>query len=357
MENLKNQTKEMDILSVFGLTEKQTALMFSLQRACAINDKDDSPTKKEEKEGWINEWSKSLYANKGERDLLIRKNDSLIKEFRNELNSTTSKTWFNLIILEAVVFKPYFPLGDETKDKTYKLLSYSDQIKYIKSFISFVGYEKPEIADIYSKVYKQSLATATGQTEKMIIGILSALLVAALTAVTAGLLAPVIAVALVGEAFAGLSGAALVSACLAYIGGGAIAAGGLGMAGGFATIVGGGALFGAVVGAAGNAGINALFGSSPKIALTFAAKLNVVLREIILNEQRDTILAATTIDRLQQSVVSLTARIKDLELKQKKDLTQIKNLKESVDYMERILKDMTKFSSSFEIGLSSGAKA
>jgi hypothetical protein len=56
--------------------------------------------------------------------------------------------------------------------------------------------------------------------------------IAIITIATAGVLAPAIAVALVGSNFAGLSGASLTSACLAYLGGGAIAIEGAGMAGG-----------------------------------------------------------------------------------------------------------------------------
>ena len=75
--------------------------------------------------------------------------------------------------------------------------------------------------------------------------------------------APAIAVAIAGEAVAGLHGAALTSASLAYIGFGSIASGGLGMAGGTAIITGGGALLG-LAGSSGSATAMSLLYQAPR---------------------------------------------------------------------------------------------
>ena len=111
--------------------------------------------------------------------------------------------------------------------------------------------------------------------------------VAMVTIATAGVLAPTIAVALVGSNFAGLSGAALTSACLAYLGGGAIAAGGLGMAGGTIAIVGGGAILGISVGTGigGATGVISLMGK--KNTILQSAKLMVSVREVFMNDEKD----------------------------------------------------------------------
>ena len=350
---MDNNFENMDILSVFGLTEKQTALLFSLQKACVLEDANNSKSEehKIKKTEWAKKWSKVISKPpEDETQSCIELIDSvnLIQEFKNELDKTATKTWFHLIILESVTFIPYFPLSDDKDEsKIYSKLKYKDKVEYIKDFINSVGYGKPEIADIYYKIYKKSVDKATGKTNKTIRNVLIIALAAAITAATAGAFAGKIAVLLVGAKFAGLKGMALVAACLAYIGGGAVAAGGMGMAGGIMVIVGGGVLLGGAAGGAALAGKVALFGSSPKFALSFAAKLDVVLREIILNEQKDIKLAQAILNNYKENIIELKSAITKLKLENDKNKAQIKNLEESVKYMENIFKEMNRFTSSF----------
>lgn len=354
---MENTFETIDILSVFGLTEKQTALLFSLQRDCVLNDARNSKTEEHQtkKKEWADKWCKIISNTSdenAEQAIELIDSTNLVQGFKDELSKTAAKTWFHLIILEAVTFTAYFPLSDDKdENKTHSKLKYQNQIEYIKEFIVKVGYGKPEIADLYYKMYKKAEDKATGKTNRIIRNVLIIALAAALTAATAGVFAGKIAVLLVGAKFAGLKGAALVAACLAYLGGGAIAAGGLGMAGGVMVIVGGGALLGGAAGGAAIAGKVALFGSSSKFALSFAAKLDVVLREIILNEQKDIKLAQAILSNYKENIVELKSAIAKLKLENEKNKAQIKNLEESVKYMENIYKEMNRFTSSFEIGM------
>lgn len=351
---MENEFENMDILSAFGLTEKQTALLFSLQKSCALKCAESSKSQedKERKRAWIQQWSNSLSEVLHTKNASLIKEADLIPEFQKELKESVTKTWFHLIILETVTFKAYTPLGDKTEDKAYSRLHYHSQVEYIKNFIMLVGYGKPEIAENYLNMYEKAKDKAVGKTQKIILNVTSVLLIGALVAATAGAFAGPAAVFLVGGQFAGLHGAALVSACLAFLGGGAIAAGGTGMAGGVMVICGGGALLGMAAGGAAVAGKETLFGSSPELALTLAAKLDVVLREIILNEQKDTLLAQEVLKNYKQNIINLNTQIKSLELENEQNKNNIKNLKKSVEYMEKIFGDMNRFASSFEVGMS-----
>lgn len=350
---MENKLKDIDILSAFGLTAKQTALLFALQKSCALKDANSSTHEenRQKKMEWIEKWSESV------SQILIKENQlfineiDLVNEFQKEICESETKTWFHLIILETVTFKAYTPLGDKEYDNAYGRLHYHSQIEYIKNFITLTDFGNPEIAEKYLKMYEKTKDKAIGKTQKIIINVMSVLLISALTAATAGALAGPIAVFLAGGHFAGLHGAALVSACLAYLGGGAIAVGGAGMAGGAMAICGGGALLGMAAGGAAVAGKEALFCNSPELALTLAAKLDVVLREIILNEQKDTKFAQEVLNNYKENIVALSAQIASLELEDAKNKIQIKNLKKSVEYMEKIFKDMNRFASSFEIGM------
>ena len=292
-----------------GLTEEQTEILYNLEYYKVLND--ISSTKLpvgseaiiELKTEWLKEWK--TYMSNGYASFLQSENavlnwyekEDLLKKI--EKNNPT-ETWFRLVLLEAMLFEPYFPLsleknkkGNEIPSKKYKnintpLAGYkkSEGDRYLEEQFSCKycgeGYIK-RLRKCYDKVFRE--LNEVLKTALTSIVITAGVTIAALA--TAGAFAPTIAVALVGSNFTGLSGAALTSACLAYIGGGAIAAGGLGMAGGTMAIVGGGAILGLGVGAGvgGIAGSISLMGK--KNTILQSAKLLVSVREIFLNDEQD----------------------------------------------------------------------
>ncbi|MGB7894040.1 MAG: hypothetical protein WCF82_19350 [Microcoleus sp.] len=144
------------------------------------------------------------------------------------------------------------------------------------------------------------------------------------TPLVVGLLAPILA--------PGLSGAAAVSAVLATLGGGAIAAGGFGMAGGMAVIVAGGSILGASAGV----GVGALFSQSPDTALIQAAKLEVVMREIVVI-QKDIHKAQEILKQQRLAIRSLEDKLDELLLNQQKNHKEIENLKRAIEYLKKAL--------------------
>lgn len=346
-----------DAISSFGLTPRQTSLLFSLERILAFNDVNATTNheKKILKEEWIKKWILSI------EEILIKSDQklifdrfTLINSIKEELNMSSNHTWYFLIILEAVTYEAYSSLGiDKKADKSYQKLKYNVQIDLVKEIISLIGVGTPKTAELYSKMYKKAMDKGTGKNQKIVIKVLSVLAIAAITAATAGALAGPIAVALFGAEFSGLSGAALVSACLAFAGGGAIAAGGAGMAGGVMVIVGGGAILGAASGGAAVTGFSIMAKNNPEFALSQAAKLDVVLREIILNGQKDVGTAQEILKKYKDNISEMNKEISNMRLEREQDKATIKNLKKAVEYMEKLYKDMERFTSSFEEGLSS----
>ena len=133
----------------------------------------------------------------------------------------------------------------------------------------------------------------------------------------------------------GLSGAAAISAGLAALGGGAVAAGGFGMAGGIAVLVGGGSLLGATAGTAVGASIASL-GSNA--VLSEAAKLQVVLKEIVLAIQKDTSYFQQILLNINQQVSQLKSEVIKLKTANEKNKKKIKNLEESIKILEKLVK-------------------
>lgn len=282
-------------------------------------------------------------------------------------NCDPKKPWYRLVLLEAMLFEPYYPLSIviDKKDrkvpsKKYNSLHFdkTEGDKYLDKFFSIIYCEKE-----YVKRLRKSYEKCTLELNEVLKNVLKAVSITAIitviVAVTAGAFAPYIATLIVGSNFAGLTGAALTSACLAYIGGGAVAVGGLGMAGGIITIVGGGAVLGLGVGAGvgGAVGVAGLIGK--KNIIMQSAKLMVSVREIFLNDEKDIELSNSVYEKYLENIVKIEEGIVELKLKadvakgeEKKKLNkQIKDAKEIVKAMNLARKNMLKFQSSFEIGL------
>ena len=180
-----------------------------------------------------------------------------------------------------------------------------------------------------------------------------------LVVITAGALAPEIAVALVGSQFAGLNGAALTSACLAYFGGGAVAMGGLGMAGGTAAIVGGGALLGAGVGVAAGGATTAISILGKKGTIMQSAKLMVSFREIFLNDEHDIEYSNSIYEKYVDNITLVQNQLSELQRKEnvaskdekKKLKIEIKNTEDSIDAMMIAMKSMKRFQNAYKVGL------
>ena len=173
----------------------------------------------------------------------------------------------------------------------------------------------------------QTCALPICKVTKIALGVVSTVAVAAIVAATAGVLAGPIAVALFGSQFVGLSGAALTAACLAMAGGGAIAIGGTGMIGGIAAIVGGGALLGMAGGGAAISAVTLFVASTPQLALTQAAKLEVVLKEIVLNAQKDIKSAQQVLENYRNQIMNLNSELAKIRLDSEKNKKTISNIK------------------------------
>lgn len=366
-----------------GLNEEQTAILYNLEYYKTLNDAYGSKIKipvggekiRQMKLEWLNEWKG--YMTKGFKGFMNNMNAELnwysLEELHEKIRLNSSeKPWFRLVLLEAMLFEPYFPLKTETdkkgKEVPSKKYSYinapitgykkSEGDRYLDSEFSgrhkFPGYVK-RLRKCYDKVCREMnevLKTA-------ITSITITAGVAMVTIATAGALASPIAVALVGSNFAGLSGAALTSACLAYLGGGAIAAGGLGMAGGTIAIVGGGAILGVGVGAGIGGATGAISLMGKKNTILQSAKLMVSVREVFMNDEKDLEYSKSVYEKYVQNITEIEKGLIELRLKanvadskEKKELkTKIKSAEESVHAMKIAMKTMNKFISAYEVGM------
>ena len=373
---------DMDIqMDKLGLSLEQTEILYNLEYYKTLNDIEHTnipitgESVKELKTEWLQDWQK--FISDGFESFTQVSGAKMHWYSMDELQrciaeQNPNKPWYRLILLESMLFEPYYPLGME-KDKKgndvpckkYKHLN--NPINGFKKgegdhFLNkqFTGkYCEKEYVKRLRKSYDKRM-NELNEVLKTVITSLSITAVIAIVAVaTAGALAGPIAVALVGSNFAGLSGAALTSACLAYLGGGAIAAGGAGMLGGTIAIVGGGAALGLGVGA----GVGGAVGSAgllgKKNTIMQSAKLLTSVREIFLNDEHDIEFSNSVYEQYLQNIAEIEKGLVELRLKkdvakgkEKKEIAEtIKKAEESVEAMKVARKSMLKYNSSFAEGL------
>ena len=364
-----------------GLTLEQTEILYNLEYQKTRNDIETSklPVGSEKiralKQEWLKEWAE--YMSAGFDEFVQIKGATLHWYGEEELKSRISQmnplaTWYKLVLLEAMLFEPYFPLSTELTKKGKEV----PNKKYSALNAPVIGFNEKQGDKYLEKEFSSNFCTAgfvsrLRKSHSKVLRQLNEVMKTTLTAVsigagviivtvfTAGAFAPQIAVALVGSHFAGLSGVALTNACLAYLGGGAIAMGGAGMAGGTIAIVGGGAILGVGVGA-GAGGITAAVGlGGKKATIMQSAKLMVSVQEIFLNEEKDTEYSMTVYEQYVNSIMEIEKNLVELRLKaevaskeEKKELKEkIKNAEESVDAMKIAMKSMNKLIGSYKVGM------
>lgn len=349
--------------SMFGLTANQTRILLSIEKYLVEKDIKDSKRYQDEKRDWLKQWSDSILQLKNEGsnqkfDFLTY--EEIVEEISKEYSKSINNTWYYLIMLESSIFSPYYPL-EQTKSEDIRVniknivermkkLKFSDQKENLKDLVVQNEIMDKIHIDRFVNTYDKAISKISGKKTKAALAITIAIAISAISAATAGALAGPIAVAIYGSKFAGLSGAALTSASLALAGGGAVAIGGAGITGGVLAIVGGGALLGLAGGGAAVGSASMLMAAVPELALTQAAKLEVVLKEIVLNAQQDITVAQEVMEQYKNEIANLQGELTKVKLDSEENKKTISNMEKSIEYMEKAYQNMRVFASSYEIG-------
>lgn len=337
-------------LNCFSLDFEEMRILYSLENLIVSNDISITKNKNDAdlKGKWQRKWQERLIT------ILSSANITLENFFLNEteiqkyLGTNSNEMAQYLIVLEAMLFEPYFAIFEDDNDKKLKKLK--NKSKYLlENYTQLQDLISAKEIEKIKKVYRKSLSKIAGADKGMIIGAIGTAAVMIASAALAFTFAPVIAVALVGNGAAGLSGAALISHCLAVLGGGTLAAGGLGMAGGTAVITGGGALLGMVSGTGMSAATVYLL-SQEGYVLSECSRLltycKVVLKER-LHDEKSIIDIYTKlesqIDTIKNSITEFENNLQSEDKKeQKENKNKIKVAKNSLKYLENCLSELQK---------------
>ena len=340
----------MDVFSIFGLNLKQTCLLFSLERQIIMNDitYSEMQNKVEEanaKKAWLYNWESKindyLASLKNGQSLTLGIDTIDPKSlFISEKGNSKNLIWKYLILLECVLFNPYYPLEivedkgvwEKLKEKFNNQVLNKDNETYSLNKIAGILEIETTYVERFKKSYEKSLDTLSGYWQKYLIGFgIGAI---ATTVVVLFCMNP-IAGAIAGK---GLSGIVAFNAGMAALGGGAISAGGFGVAGGIAVLVGGSLILGGSTGAV----VISMVANNPKVMMTEMAKMQVVMKEIVLGLQKDTVLFQEILDKLVSNELEMRQEIKRLQEDNEANKEKIKNLQEAVEYLEKGINELKK---------------
>lgn len=345
-------------LECLSLNYEQQRVLYSLEKLIleddiSITEKDSSKKLKLE---WAKAWCDKLIENlsiaQSEKDDFFLSEEELGRRFQDNANVT----WVFLVSMEASLFRPYYPIFGDDKDKGFKKLQ--NKSKYLNErFIEIQNKIKKEDIEAFTTIHKKSCATITGTTRNIVISAVGTTVIVLASGGLAVAFAPAIATAIIGDGAAGLSGAALTSYSLAAVGGGSLAAGGLGMAGGTAIITGGGAIVGMISGTGISAVTTINLLSQDGYVLNECCKLltfsQVVLRDKIKEYKMiETIYSKVNfrVKTLERVVDEFSKQSDEMDKEQKKELkTKVKAAKKSIKYMKRCTEALQKLSKGVDV--------
>ena len=343
-----------DCMNLFGLNKEQIPILYSMEYLLVKRDIMSNPKNSDKKEQWLEKWT-NILNNLDENEDIIKfvSLESLIGAIKKEASTKDemNNTWLYLIFLEATLFKAYTPLSEDKEEaKEFAHLKYKNDIEYLKILAGKTNIINPDYIKRFKDTYSKSINKITGKVKNVTVVTVSVVAISAIAATISSIFSRQISVSLFGGNYEGLHGAALANACLAFAGGGAVAMGGHGVLGGTAVIAGGGALLGAVVSGACAGVVGALINRSPEFVLTHAARLEVVMKEILLNANHDIVNAQLVMNGLKEKIHELQKELDEIKLAREDDKKALHNLKKSLSYLRKAYGDMRRFESSFEIG-------
>ena len=345
-------------LECLSLNYEQLRVLYSLEKLILEDDiyitekYSSKKLKLEWAKAWVDKLIENLSIAQSEKDEFFLSEEELGRRFQDNAN----RTWVFLVSMEASLFRPYYPIFGDDKDKSFKKLQ--NKSKYLNNrFIEIQNKVKKEDIEAFTKIHKKAGATITGTKRSIVISAVGTTVVVLVSGGLAFTFAPAIATAIIGEGAAGLSGAALTSYSLAAVGGGSLAAGGLGMAGGTAIITGGGAIVGMISGTGISAVTTMNLLSQDGYVLNECCKLltfsQVVLRDKIKDYKTiETIYSKVDfrVKTLERVVEEFSKQSDEMDKEQKKEIkTKVKVAKKSIKYLKRCAEALQKLSNGVDV--------
>lgn len=128
-----------DLMSIFGLNTDQFIIYLSLQKLISEKDIEQSANNQFKRQ-WLKEWEEYnlnyISFRTSKEDCVLLDEIGVISAINQLKASGMNMTWYYLVILELINFRPYFTWGNDSKnDQLYSKLKFKDQYKTIRELV------------------------------------------------------------------------------------------------------------------------------------------------------------------------------------------------------------------------------
>lgn len=194
VQEFREENEKYERLTCFDLTIEQVEILFNLEYHKTLNDINRTDESKDpviilQKKKWLEEWKTSITVNYS--TFFQRDNISIrwytIQELMNKVEKKNPKTsiWFSLILLEAMLFSPYYPLNIDRQDsqaiKKYQKAQKAYDEKagdvYLDSLFSLSSYYCPGKISAFRACYEKYYEKISGNSTRDVIILYSALVI------------------------------------------------------------------------------------------------------------------------------------------------------------------------------------
>ena len=233
---------ESNWIALFGLNQEQTKILVSIEVVLTQRDAESDAKHKAQKVEWLRRMQEKMRLDGLDPEQLYSEEE--LPEKILACDDGVNRIWFYLVMLEAVLFTPYYQLetvdaketnveetngtentkkrekakkGDKSEHTKFQKLKYTPQTEYLENLASATGLMDSNYVKRFLKAYKDAFFHISGGAKNIAIAGLGVLAAAGVAAATAGAMAGPIAISLVGSNFV-WHGAALTAASLALIG-------------------------------------------------------------------------------------------------------------------------------------------
>ena len=167
-----------DSFKVISMTPMQTRALYSVEALSVKWDIDQTKDEedKHKKQSWLELWKKSILNGMDidSPDYFVEDEKVVYDAFYGIRQNEDDLSWFYLLAMELVVFKPYYPLGTK-KDDDFKKLTQGKKDYVDEQFVRLQTIVSQSEIDSFRNSYKKYKGTISGSTQNAIMaaGILS----------------------------------------------------------------------------------------------------------------------------------------------------------------------------------------
>lgn len=337
-----------DLMSIFGLNTEQFIIYLSLQKL--ITEKDIQQSANNQiKKMWLKEWEEYnlnyISFRTSKEDCVLLDEDGVISAIDQLKASGMNMTWYYLVMLELINFRPYFTWGNDSKnDQLYSKLKFKDQYKKIRELVIKNNLMEAQTLDKLTMTYVRKSSKLSNNTKKQLISIavFGVTVIAYYLSFISFMDVSIVMLVLFFVSYFSLFTTNMIkqSSSYHYLGSD--------LSDDALAIIGGGMLLGLLKD---ENDVDEPFiqsSSSSVLALVQSSKLFTLIKVILIDLKGDNLTSNSILKHLNEQMITLKNDIQNPNYDFEKYKVVVKHLQKSYSYMESVYKDSMSIVSKFE---------